>query len=61
MKQFRPEARAETLSHLQAEVTALVDAAPQYGAVGIVLHFHGGELVRIERSTSELMKVGDGT
>jgi len=46
-----------TSSRTQAELVALMSPVPRFGTAGIILHFHDGKLVRIERTCIESVKV----
>jgi hypothetical protein len=46
----------DTSSIVAEELRAVLETAPSYGTAGLVLVFHDGCIVRIERSRSEMRK-----
>lgn len=50
----------EFLSFIEEELGPAFSVRPDYGAVGLVCHFHDGAVVRVEVTRSTLRKIPEG-
>ena len=57
MNAAKPVSTEQFLSSIQSELDQAFANRPEYGAAGVLCHFHDGTLVRVEVTRSILKKV----